>query len=188
MTGLTFPESYANKDWPRRVKQAFDQQLSRIETLEALVSQKTGWASYVDGASPQALAANTDTILTNNMAAVIEVQKPSDVAAFYDGTVITGRNGDGLGAHIQLTFTPDDGVASMLTIWVDIGGGFGKLFFGSFPITLGSGMAHMLSHNFFAYNGATWAANGGTVYVRSDGPGVITGKVFDFHRLHKALT
>lgn len=182
----TIPESYVNKDWPRKVKQVVEGQGRRLAALETLLAQGSGWASYIHTGGSQALAANTDAVLSNNAGTVLETQKPSDIAAFYNGSVITGRNGDGLGAHLQLTFTPDDGTASMLQIWVDIGGGFGKLFTGTFPITLGSGMAHMLSHNFFAYNGATWEANGGTVYVRSDGPGVITSKIFDFHRLHKA--
>lgn len=186
MSGLTFPETYSNKDWPRRVKQAFDRQGQRIDALELLASQQTGWASYAHSGASQALTANTDTILTNDAGTVLDTQKPSDISAFYNGSVITGRNGDGLGVHLQLTFTPDDGTASMLQIWVEIGGSFGPLFTEMFPITLGSGMAHMLSHNFFAYTAATWEANGGTIYVRSDGPGVITGKIFDFHRLHKA--
>lgn len=182
------PETYRNTDWPRKVKQAFEWLDKRLSAAENLSSVQSGWASYIDGGSPQALAANTDTILANDAGTVLDSQKPSDIAEFYDGTVIVGRNGDGLGVHVQLTFTPDDGTASMLWIWVDIGGAFPPLFTATFPVTLGASMDHSFSHSFFAYNAATWEANGGTVYVRADGPGVITGKIFDFHRLHKART
>jgi head-tail adaptor len=146
----------------------------------------TGWAAYTHNGAAQTLLADTKVLLTNNSGVKIETQKPADIADLYDGTVITGRVGDSIMAGIEFTFTPSDGSASSLSINIDIGGGFGELYAEEFPITNGGGVAHRISYHPPAYTLDTWAANGGTVEVMADGPGVITGTRYVIHRLHKA--
>ena len=152
----------------------------------AQAAQLTGWAAYVHTGDPQAITANIDTALTNNAGSVIETQKPTDIASFYDGAVITGRIGDSIMAGVEFTFTPSDGVASMLSVCIDIGGAIGKLYVEEFPITNGAEVPHRISYHPPAYTLDTWQANGGTVTVRADGPGVVTATRYVIHRLHKA--
>ena len=78
--------------------------------------------------SPFALAADTDTNLPNNAGSVIETQKPTDVTTFYDGTVITGRNGDGVTLTIEFQAEPTNVATTYLEVWVDIGGSVGELY------------------------------------------------------------
>ncbi len=74
----------------------------RTSTTAAFESSlNTGWASYtdttyVDAGTAWTLSADTDTILPNNKGIAIEFQMPPDIDTFYDGSVITGRNGDNL--------------------------------------------------------------------------------------------
>lgn len=146
----------------------------------------TGWAAYVHTGAAQAIAADTETALVNDAGAKLEGQQPIDVASLYDGAVVTGRNGDSIMVGVEFTFTPDDGTASMLRLSIDIGGGIGKLYPEEFPITSGAAVEHKVSYHPPAYTLDTWEANGGTLKVETDGPGVITGVRYVIHRLHKA--
>lgn len=133
-----------------------------------------GWGAYVDDqytfASPFSIAANTDTILPNNAgASTIETYKPNDITTFYDGTVITGRTGDGISLTIEMKVTPSV-AANYVELWIDIGGSIEPLYrqISSFP--KGAGVERNIVFNVAsAYTLDTWEANGGTVYVRSDG-------------------
>lgn len=150
---------------------------------------RTGWGSYSDTAytsgSPFALTANTDTVLPNNKGTVIETQKPLDVATFYDGTVITGRNGDGLSLTLECTVEPASGTNTYFEIWVDIGGSVGKLYPRTIPFVKGV-TAYSLNVSFTAYTLDTWQANGGTVYVRSNTNCDIYGIRYVLTRTHRA--
>lgn len=179
MTWPLVPVDGNRRDWFRLAAQAINYLLRRSETV-------TGWAAYTDGGSGQSLAASTKVALVNDAATVIESQKPTDVDTFYDGSVITGRNGDGLSVRVEFTFTPDDGTASFVWMAVDIGGSVGEIYPSRFEVTGGASVPHQISYSFPGYTLNTWEANGGTVKVESDGPGVVSNVIYVIHRLHKA--
>lgn len=154
--------------------------------LPYFAGDDTGWAAYVHTGSSQTLTANTKVALVNNAGTVLEGQKPSDIAALYNGTAITGRNGDAIGIGVEFTFTPSDGTASNLYMAVDIGGAVGEIYPRDFPIFRGASVPHKISYNIQAYTLDTWAMNGGTVRVECDGPGSVTAVRYVIHRLHKA--
>jgi len=157
--------------------------LAQVETV-------TGWGSYDDGqytsASPFSLSANTDTALPNNAATKIETQKPTDVTTFYDGSVITGRNGDAIEFTMDFKIKPTSGAATYVESWIDIGGAIGELYrrINSFP--KGSGVERQIAITTLAYTLDTWEANGGTLYVRSNGPCEIYDIRIVIARIHKA--
>ena len=149
-----------------------------------------GWASYNDtqytSGSPLVLAANTDTPLPNNAGSVVNSQLPSDITSFWDGSTITGRNGDNL--DVQIYFKAESTVANQwLDVWIDIGGGVGELYRQTFSFPKGSGVERGIMYSLASsYTLNTWEANGGTVYVRSNGIANIYDIVFNFDRSHKA--
>jgi len=151
----------------------------------------TGWGSYNDtqytSGSPFSLTANTDVILPNNKGNTLEFQKPADVTTFYDGSVITGRNGDNLDIQIYFKATPST-QNQWLDVWVDIGGSVGELYRQTFSFPRGSGVERGVMYSLSsAYTLGTWEANGGTVYVRSNASATIHSVVFNLDRSHKAI-
>lgn len=147
----------------------------------------TGWGAYFNTAAAQALTANIKATLTNNAATVIETQKPADIATFYNGTAIAGRDGDGVAIGIEFTFTPSSALASIISVSIDIGGAVGELYLHEYPVLRGSGVAQKISYNIAAYMLNTWQANGGLVKVLCDGPGSVTAVRYVIQRLHKVL-
>lgn len=151
----------------------------------------TGWASYVDtqypdNLSPFTLTANTDTILPNNAGTVIDAQKPVDVTSFYNGSTITGRNGDNLDVMIYFKAVPSV-VNQWLDIWIDIGGTVGQLYRQTFSFPRGAGVERGILYGLpSAYTLGTWEANGGTVYIRSNAATDIYAINYNFDRSHKA--
>lgn len=162
-----------------------------------LTSITTGWGSYVDtqytSGSPFVISANTDTVLPNNAGAIVDSQKPSDITTFYDGSVITGRNGDNL--DVQIYFYAVPSLANQwLDVWIDITGGTGtpttlaKLYSQSFSFPKGSGIERGVLYALSsAYTLNTWEINGGQVKVRTNGSLSVYGIVFNFDRSHKAI-
>lgn len=148
----------------------------------------TGWGAYFHTGAAQSLLANTKATLVNNAGSVLQGQKPVDVATFYDGSVIPGRNGDGAAIGIEFTFTPSSGLASMMTVSIDIGGAVGEIYVQEYAILKGSGAAHKVAYIATAYMLDTWAANGGAVKVICDGPGSITLVRYVIQRLHRAVS
>jgi len=151
----------------------------------------SGWASYNDtqytSGAPFTLSADTDTALPNNKGTTLETQKPSDVTTFYDGTVITGRNGDNLDLQMYFKATPSS-QNQWLEIWVDIGGSVGELYRQTFSFPRGTGVERGIMYSLAsAYTLGTWEANGGTVYVRSNASATIHSIVYNFDRSHKAI-
>lgn len=151
----------------------------------------SGWASYNDtqytSGAPFSLTANTDTILPNNAGTVVDSQKPSDITSFYDGSVITGRNGDNLDVQIYFKAVPS-AANQWLEVWVDIGGSVGELYRETFAFPKGSGVERGIMYSLASsYTLGTWEANGGTVYIRSDAQADIYDIVFNFDRSHKAI-
>ena len=152
----------------------------------------TGWASYVDTQYPDSdnvfsLSANTDTLLQNNAGIIIDSQKPSDIDTFYDGSVITGRNGDNL--DLMFYFKAKSSIQNQwLDIWLDIGGSVGQLYRQTFGFTKGTGTERSILYALpSAYTLDTWEQNGASVYVRSNGATEIYDINFNFDRSHKAV-
>ena len=161
-----------------------------LNTMFTEIYDRTGWASYVDTqyteGSPFVLPANTDTTMPNNAATVIDHQKPVDIATFYDGTVITGRDGDSLDVMIYFKAKPTV-VSQNIDVWVDIGGAVGELYRQTFTFPKGAGVERGILYALpSAYTLNTWQANGGTVYIRSDNSVDIYDIVYNFDRTHKA--
>ena len=160
------------------------------ETID-LVNQQSGWASYVDTAHVNAgtaftIPANTDTLVPNNAGTVIDSQKPTDITTFYDGTVITGRNGDSLDMMLYFKAIPSQ-VNQYIDIWVDIGGAIGELYRQTFSFPRGAGVERGILYSLpSAYTLGTFAANGGTVYARSNATVDIHSINYNFDRSHKA--
>lgn len=152
----------------------------------------TGWGAYNDtqytAESPFSLSADTDTPLPNNAGSVLEGQKPSDIDTFYDGTVITGRSGDGLLITLDFVATPTSVAATSIEVWIDIGGAFGELYRGIVGFPKGTGVDRPINATVGVYTLDTWEANGGTMYVRSDGPVDIHSVRYVLARTHKAVT
>ena len=150
----------------------------------------TGWGEYSDtqytSGSPFSVAADTDTVLPNNAGSKIESQKPSDVTEFYDGTVITGRNGDGLAITVDFLAVPTSAAATYIEVWIDIGGGIDPLYKRIVTFPKGSGVVRPINFSVNAYTLNTWEANGGTVYVRSNGPVDLYNIRYVLTRTHKA--
>jgi len=150
----------------------------------------TGWGNYTDGtytsASPFALAANTDTNLPNDKTTVIETQKPQDVTTFYDGTYITGRNGDGLSITIDFKAKPSSGSTTYLECWIDIGGSVGELYRRIITFPKGNGVERPVNFTVDGYTLDTWQSNGGVVKVRADGTCDIYDIRYVLTRTHQA--
>lgn len=149
-------------------------------------NQVSGWGAYVNTGASQHLSGGVKATLANNRGAVLEMEKPADVATFYDGSVIPGRNGDGVAIGIELTFTPSSGQSSAIVVSIDIGGAVGELYSQEYAILKGGGIPHRVAYTATAYMLDTWAANGGTVKVICDGPGEVTAVRYVIQRLHKA--
>lgn len=156
------------------------------------VYRRTGWGSYVDGVHISAGTAFTalagvDTALPNNKATVNESQKPSHVTTFYDGTVITGRNGDNLDIMIYFKAIPTN-VSQSIDIWIDIGGAVGELYRQTYSFPKGSGVERGIMYPLpSAYTLGTWEANGGTIYINSSHDVDIFDINYNFDLSHKAV-
>ena len=151
----------------------------------------TGWATYVDTqytvGSPFSISATTETNLPNNAGTKIESQMPADIATFYDGSVITGRNGDSLDAMIYFKATSSH-VSQYLDIWIDIGGDIGEIYRQTFTFPKGSGAEMGIMYALpSAYTLGTWEANGGTVKCYSSHSLTAYGMTYNFDRSHKAV-
>lgn len=156
----------------------------------ATVSTITGWGAYNDtqytSGSPLSIIADTDTLFPNNAGAVIESQKPSDVTTFYDGSVITGRSGDGALITIDLIATPTSVATTALEIWFDIGGAVGELYRRIVTFPKGNGIPRPINFTTSVYTLDTWEINGATVYVRANGPVDLYNIRYVITRTHKS--
>lgn len=150
----------------------------------------TGWSDYADtqypnAASPFSVLADTDTAIPNNKASVNETQKPSDVTTFYDGTVITGRNGDGILITVDMKAKPTNANATTLEIWFDIGGAVGELYRRILTFPKGNGVERPINFTVSGYTLDTWEANGATVYCRCNGTVDLYGIRYVITRTHR---
>jgi len=153
----------------------------------------TGWADYVDGtyttSSPFTVVDGAAVVdLPNDASGGVTSQTPIDITAFYDGTVITGRNGDGINLTFEFKCRPSGvGANPRLTISIDIGGAVGEIYVRDFFLNKGNGIEHNFLSSFDAYTLGTWEANGGTVKVRATNEDI---EIYDIRyvitRTHKA--
>jgi hypothetical protein len=158
--------------------------------IDDLINPVTGWANYADtqytSGSPFLLAADTDTVLPNNAGSVLDTQKPDDVTTFYDGSVITGRNGDGICITVDMEVIPTSAGTTLLEVWFDIGGAVGELYRRPISFPKGQGVVRHVNFTVTGYTLDTWEANGASVYVRANGTASIYGVRYVVTRTHKA--
>jgi hypothetical protein len=201
LPAVLVPVDAKRMDWPRLVANAINALLNRaanattdntaladqLNALEARVNDKSGWANYRDGTAGQALTTDTRTLWTNNAATVDDSEKPSDIVTYWDtaNNRIPGESGDAVVIRLQSAFTPADGVASMLTVELDIGGAQ-AVDLHSFPITGGAGVEHRISFTSLGFQRDLWESSGAQVYVTADGPGTLSNKRLLVARMHRA--
>lgn len=167
-----------------------------INTNLSNIFGRTGWADYADTqyteGSPFSVAGDTDTLLPNNAGNIVDFQKPSDVATFYDGAAITGRNGDGLLFTFEFKAKPTNVNTTEIQIWIDITGGTGtpanltRLYDRLETFDKGVGVEKNVTYAIGAYTLGTWEANGGVVNVRANGACEIYDVRYVLTRTHKA--
>lgn len=188
---MTIPETYARQDWPRRVAREVNTASRNAEWARSQIMDSSGW-EFVDDANSgtQALAAATATQVTidGTGPGSDSSQLPSDITSIWDTTnnVIKGVDGDSRDCQFLFTYTPDDGTASYLDLWIDIQGGFPPLFPDRYDILGGAGVPVSRFYNFICFNAATWVANGGRIMAQSDGPGVLSAKALLINIEHRS--
>ena len=153
----------------------------------------TGWGAYSDtaytSASPFTVTAGTPKqSLPNNAGSKIETQLPNDVVTFYNGTTITGRDGDGLLITLELKAKPVTNTSDVrLLTTIDIGGSIGEIYTKEIFLTKGVGVEHYILKTVNAYTLDTWESNGGTVMIEAFNSDI---EVYDIRyiitRTHKA--
>ena len=155
----------------------------------------TGWGDYVDNAYTSVspfLLSTTPLNLPNNKASVLEDQLPTDVTTFYDGTVITGRAGDGILVTIDFLAKPTSPATTYVEVWIDITGGTGtpanlaNLYKRIVTFPKGNGVERPINFTFGGYTYPTWQANGGVVKVVANGSCEIYDIRYVITRTHKA--
>lgn len=157
---------------------------------------RTGWGAYSDTqyttASRLSISGSADVLLPNNKLSFIESQKPLDVATFYDGTTILGRDGDGILISIEFTIVPTSVGTTLCEVWLDITAGTGtpanlsNLYRRGFNFPKGQDVERKIVLSQSGYTLDTWQDNGAVVKIRTDG----TADIFDVRyivtRTHKA--
>lgn len=169
---------------------------SALNSMFSEIFGSTGWGEYVDtqytSASPFQLVADTPENLPNNKAAVIESQKPTDVDTFYDGTGITGRNGDGILITIDFKATPRAAGTTEILVYLDITGGTGtpanlaRLYPRLVTFNKGVGVEKDINYTFSGYTLGTWDANGAEIKVIANGACDVYDIRYVITRTHKA--
>lgn len=167
-----------------------------LNSMFSEIYGRTGWASYSDtqytSASPLTLATDTVTALPNNAGSIVDSQKPTDITTFYDGTVITGRNGDGLSLTFDFKARPTNQNTTEIEIYIDITGGTGtpanlaKLYDRLESFDKGVGVEKAIAYTINGYTLGTWESNGGVVKVVTNGACEIYDVRYVLSRTHKA--
>lgn len=159
-------------------------------------SAATGWAKYGDtqytAGAPLSILADTDTFLPNNKGSSIESQLPVDIATFYDGTVINGKNGDDIIISVDFFITPTSAGTTECEVWFDITGGVGtpanlaNLYRRSISFPKGNGVERKVSFSHSGYTLGTWEANGAVAHIVANGTATVYGVEYIIKRTHKA--
>ena len=171
------------------IRTAFNKTNSNFDELYDL----TGWGVYSDTTyttgSPFLVTAGTPAqALPNNAGSKIETQLPSDIATFYDGTVITGRNGDGIMIMMEFQCRPTTNATDVrIKTSIDIGGAVGEIYPFEFSLGKGLGVEHFFLKSTLAYTLDTWETNGGTVLVEAFNSNIEVYNIrYLISRTHKA--
>lgn len=169
---------------------------TRVGSVLESIAGRTGWAQYEDSqyteVAPFSLVANQDVLLPNNGLTKIETQKPTDVTSFYNGTKITGRNGDGIMITVEFTALPTSAATTYIEVWFDITGGTGTpsnlavLYKRIISFPKGNGIARPINFTVTGYTLGTWETNGAEVKVRSNGTASLHTIRYVITRTHKA--
>lgn len=160
--------------------------------INALVAwaNGSGWAQYTDttytSGSPFSVSADTDTNVPNDGGSVLDDQKPSDVASFYSGGLITGREGDGILITVDLKALPTNANTTTIEFWFDIGGSIGELYRRILTFPKGNGVERPVNFTVGGYTLDTWEANGATVKCRANGTVDLYDIRYVITRTHKA--
>ncbi len=117
------------------------------DLIDAIIN-RSGWGDYVDTqyteVSPFTVLSGTKVSLPNNAGSVVDFQKPTDIATFYDSATqtITGRNGDGLAVVIEFKVKPLSAAANTrVRTSIDSGGAVGEIYKIEQTLTKGNGVA-----------------------------------------------
>jgi len=151
---------------------------------------ETGWAEYVDTqyteGSPFQIVADTKVSLPNNAGTIRDSQKPTDVASFYTGGLITGRNGDGLIITVEFKAKPTSVGSTYMEVSLDIGGAVGEIYPRPITFPKGNGEERPVNFSTAGFTLDTFEANGGALKVVGNGPFDIYGIRYVLTRSHKA--
>lgn len=171
------------------LRDAFEKANNNFDELYGMM----GWAVYNDTTyttgSPFTITSGAPKqALPNNAGSKIETQLPTDVTTFYDGTVITGRDGDGVLITIEFKARPTSTASDVrLFTSLDIGGAIGEIYPNEFFLTKGVGVEHYFLKTISAYNLDTWETNGAQFLVESFNSDI---EIYDIRfiitRTHKA--
>ena len=152
--------------------------------------QFTGWASYADtqytSGSPLAISGNAIVAVPNNAGTVIETQLPPDLTTLYSGGKIRAKNGDALLLTIDFAGTPSTATETHLDVWLDIGGAIGEFYRTTVTFPKGNGATHRFAIALGPYAGATWEANGATVYCQPNANLSLYEVRYMIQRVHKS--
>jgi len=170
---------------------------TRVGGLLEKITSTSGWADYVDteysSVAPFSLLADTDSLVPNNAGTVVDTQKPYDVTTFYDGSVITGRNGDAISITVDLTALPTSASTTYIEIWFDITGGtetptaLANLYKRIISFPKGNGIERPVNFTVSGYTLNTWETNGAVVKIRANGTCDIYDIRYVITRMHKAI-
>ena len=163
------------------------------DIYDYLRQTSTGWGvysdtQYTDGA-PLTLVSDVKVNIPNNAGSSIETQIPIDVTTLYDGSVITGKNGDSLNLTISFSIRPTSAQATEVVVVPDIGGAVGEIKnYERYTIfSKGNGVTQQYLSSFGVYTLDTWEANGATLKITPDNPCEIFDIRYLIQRTHKAF-
>jgi len=167
-----------------------------LNTMFSELFGSTGLADYGDtqytSVSPFQLTDGVIANLPNNALNTYDEQKPTDVTTFYDGSTITGRNGDGLLITFDFKATPRAAGTTEVEVYLDITGGTGtpanlaKLYPRLITFNKGVGVEKPINFTFSAYTRDTWELNGAVVKVVANGACDVYDIRYVITRTHKA--
>lgn len=153
----------------------------------------TGWGQWADtqypcSGTPLSVSADTDTVLPNNGGSALTTYMPDDVPTFYDGSVITGRTGDGLLITVDMVSTPTSAATTYVEVWFDIGGAVGELYRRIISFPKGNGVVRPINFTVAGYTLDTWEANGATVFIRANGTVEVCDVRYIITRTHRGAS
>jgi len=159
-----------------------------------LVARDSGFALYDDAQytvlSPLQLLADTNTLLDNDALDVgtDETHLPSDLASMYNATTsaILGFAGDAYALTIFYTVKPTSAGTTYIEQWIEQGGTVGQEYRRPFSFPKGTGVERVVTTSTAVNINVDWAANGGKVYLRANGPCDVYNIHYHIFRLHKA--